>query len=578
MRKIYLLAVSALIGASAMAQVSVTFRVDMNDQVVSSDGVHVAGNWQDDAGFPGEWQPGTSEMTDANTDGIYELNVTIPPGQYEFKYINGNAWGSDEGVPTISQKGGGNINRFFGITDWHASNGGLTLPAIKYAGSSPVGKVAVRLQIDMINQTIAPEGVHVAGDAIEPTWTPEYGTATESSNSKYAFLTYVNPSATYNYKFINGDFWTSGTGAAQDENVVGACASGGNRVLVVATSDVTTDANCFGVCDLCAPVFQATVIFKVNMTQETVSPNGVHVAGDWQAEAGFGGDWQPGASQMLDGDGDGIYELTVELVTGTYAYKFINGNAWDGADNSNEPVPAACNVAGNRQMELVEGQNIFEFCYNQCTAACITNPDAANITFRVHMGNETVAPEGVWLMGSFTSPAWQSGAIQMSVGSTPNVYEATVLIEGSADIRFKFANGAPTSTEENGNFTELGCGVSNGIGGWDRTHTRSGQDEVLNIVDYNLCTSILSVANAEYGQVRIYPNPSSGVSFIELENPNSHSLRMSIVDITGKVVNENLLITSNRFEIKTSSLSPGLYFLNVVNERSERAVYKLMVK
>ena len=51
MRKIYLLALSALFGVSAMAQVSVTFQVDMNGETVSPNGVHVAGDWQSEAGI-----------------------------------------------------------------------------------------------------------------------------------------------------------------------------------------------------------------------------------------------------------------------------------------------------------------------------------------------------------------------------------------------------------------------------------------------------------------------------------------------------------------------------------------------
>ena len=47
-------------------------------------------------------------------DGIYSLTVDIPAGQYEYKFINDNNWGSgEEAIPLISQKGGGNSNRVF---------------------------------------------------------------------------------------------------------------------------------------------------------------------------------------------------------------------------------------------------------------------------------------------------------------------------------------------------------------------------------------------------------------------------------------------------------------------------------
>ena len=46
------------------------------------------------------------------------------------------------------------------------------------------------------------------------------------------------------------------------------------------------------------------------MTNEAVSPNGVHIAGEFQ-------NWDPAASQMSDEDEDGIYELEFELNVGT---------------------------------------------------------------------------------------------------------------------------------------------------------------------------------------------------------------------------------------------------------------------
>lgn len=585
MKKIYLLALTACFGLSAMAQVSVTFRVDMNGQTVSPNGVHVAGSWQEEAGFGGDWNPGVSTMTDANADGIYELNVNIPAGQYEFKYLNGNDWPQEESIPNISQVGGGNSNRFFAVTAWHGSNpldndgnpflpNGFLLPAITFGGSSPSGKVAVRLQIDMTNQTVGDLGVHVAGDAITPNWTPQYGTATLSANNKYAYVTHLDPNASYQYKFLNGDFW--GT----DESVPGACANGGNRIVVVETNAVIADPFCFATCDLCAPLVQSTVTFKVNMTQETVSPNGVHVAGNWQEEAGFGADWQPGASELLDGDGDGIYELDVALIGGTYAYKFINGNDWVGADNSNEDVPPACNVGNNREMVLIEGQNLIEFCYEQCTSVCNINPDPADITFRVDMSETAVSPDGVFIIGGFTNPVWQEGATQMT-NTGNNVYAATLSVSGSGNIAYKFTNGAPTvvANEENFDFATGGCGVSNGFNGFNRTYTRSGEAETLEAVCYNSCAAcVLGLEELELGNVSIFPNPSTERAFFRTENPNGYTLRMNIVDITGKTIRENMVVNTTVFEINTQDLNSGLYFLNVVNERNETATYKLMVQ
>ena len=77
---------------------------------------------------------------------------------------------------------------------------------------------------------------------------------------------------------------------------------------------------------------QVNVTFQVDMTGQTVRPNGVHVAGSFQ-------NWNP-ASTALTNQGNGIYSVTLSIPAGTYQYKFINGNDWPQA----ESVPAACGV------------------------------------------------------------------------------------------------------------------------------------------------------------------------------------------------------------------------------------------
>ena len=567
MKKIYLLALSAIFGVSAMAQVSVTFQVDMNNQTVSSNGVHIAGDWQSEAGYPEDWQPGTAQMTDVDMDGIYSLTVNIPAGQYEYKFVNGNIWDNAENIPEINQKGGGNSNRVFVVTPFHATDG-FVLPAIMYSGSAPSGEVAVRLTVDMAAQdAISENGVHVAGNIMNQEWTPGYGAMFLSSNSKYSYVTNVAPDATYSYKFINDNDWgmDEWNGIAPPAE----CTTDGNRTVVVAAEDIIVEAVCFESCSSCAPLTEVT--FKVNMAlQGGGNPDGVSIAGSFQG-------WSPGATLMTDDDSDGIYEVTLSLEQGSYEYKFVNGLTWDGGEN----VPGACNSGGNRGVEVGADNMTVEYCFNQCTAECVEDPTASDITFRVNMMNETVAAEGVWVMGGFTSPQWQGGAIEMTDANADGIYEVTVPnIAGPADIQYKFANGVPTEVEESGDFLAGGCGVENGIGGFNRTLVRTGEAMVLDVVCYNACVNcdLVGVEEIGLGEVTLFPNPSNGVTYINVQNPKGHTLKMSIVDITGKTVRENVVLNSTTNEINTKNLNAGLYFLNIVNEQNERSVYKLIVR
>lgn len=71
---------------------AVSFSVDLGAEEPSPDGVHLAGDFQG-------WNPSSTPMT-MNSDGVWEVEVVLTPGQdYTYKFVNGNDWGSDEGVP-----------------------------------------------------------------------------------------------------------------------------------------------------------------------------------------------------------------------------------------------------------------------------------------------------------------------------------------------------------------------------------------------------------------------------------------------------------------------------------------------
>lgn len=126
MKKVYFLLLFLSGAFLASAQVEVTFSVDMNEVGASSDGVFITGDWMDDAGFGGEWQePGSNasaQMEDANGDGLYQLTVTLPAGDYVYKYANGSSWangeaGSDQDNYQADLSGCGGVDNGFGGWD-----------------------------------------------------------------------------------------------------------------------------------------------------------------------------------------------------------------------------------------------------------------------------------------------------------------------------------------------------------------------------------------------------------------------------------------------------------------------------
>ena len=56
--------------------------------------------------------------------------------------------------------------------------------------------------------------------------------------------------------------------------------------------------------------------FRVDMGTTAVPAGGVHVAGNFQAAAGFPADWNPATTALADPDGDHVWEATVSVPAG----------------------------------------------------------------------------------------------------------------------------------------------------------------------------------------------------------------------------------------------------------------------
>lgn len=566
MKKIFTFCFVALSAMMAQAQVAVTFNVDMTGSTVDANGVHMAGNFND-VNYDGtaenaayvNWNPSAIALADQG-NGIWSVTLNLVAERYEFKFINGNDWPFAEDVPPACQvEVNGNDNRFWSISGANATES----MTVCYASCAACGENTVRFRVDMTQEAagINPAGVFVAGDF--QGWNPAGSQLIDpDGNGTFEGYYSIGNASAANFKFINGNDW------AFAESVPGDCSIAGNRVLDVVDANTVVDVICFNACGPCqAPT---PVLFRVDMSLQTVNANGPHVAGSFQG-------WNPGDANtlMLDPDGDNIYEVTVLMQPGTYQYKFVNGAAW--ADG-NESIPAACNVGGNREIVVATDPVVEHFCYNQCGAECVVDPDPADITFRVNMFNTAPDAAGVWMIGGFTNPAWQAGAVQMTDADLDGVYECTVNIGGSADIQYKFMNGdvnAPVNEEGTG---IINCGIANGVGGYNRLHTRTGIAEVLNTVCFDSCADcIIGVQEAMALTVlNAYPVPANEFVTLSFGQVKSAPITVRVMNNLGQVVSTqflgNLPTGNNQVRVNLEGVASGIYAIELSNGLDKTAV------
>ncbi len=547
--------------ATTVSAVNVTFQVNMANETVSANGVHVAGNFDANGSTGTAWSPSAYAMTDANSDGVYEVTIDLNAGMYEYKFINDNAWSGAESVPTGAQVGGGNGNR------WTYISAASSVPTVCFSGLVNCGKVGVTFQVNMALQTVNATGVHIAGNL--QGWDPS---GTEMHNpdggNVYKYIHEFTSGDSVQYKFVNGDAW------GNDESINGlACvdASTNNRYMNGITADTVMTAVCYGACVECQT---SNLTLRVDMTNEVVSPDGVHVAGSMQG-------WDPAGTELLDGDNDGIYEVTLALQPQGYQYKFINGNAW----GSEEGIPSSCNVGGNRDVTFA-ADTVVTFCFGSCTWPCVLNPDSSTITFSVNMDTMNVSSDadsgGVWVMGSFTSPSWQAGAIKLTDNGS-GVYSTALLIGGAPEMQFKFVNGKPNTslaTEESGDFLAMGCGIVNPVSTPNRLYNRTDVDTTLAFC-WNLCSASCDSANSVSeinfsSDVNVYPNPFTDVTTVSFSEAGNYNL--IVVDLTGKMVLNTVTAGNSKVDLNLSALNNGVYILKIVDAKGATTTKKLLLQ
>ena len=471
-----------MLASVAWAQTTVTLTVDMSNEMVSADGVHVAGNFQG-------WDPGATPMTD-NGDGTWSHTFTSDSAAtYQYKFINGNAWGVDEqGIPADCAFDGNRQIEVDGMM-------GEASSSACFNSCNACGVTTVLFRVDMSNEEVSAFGVHIAGDF--QGWDPGATELTDADGDMvYEHTHTFEPELTsIEYKFINGNVWSD-----PNELLDGDCSNGsGNRILelgneanIVLSANGVGDAYCFNQCSSCVLPLQVT--FTVDMSVvSSVSEQGVHIAGTFQG-------WDA-ESTMLTDNGDGTWSTTLEVAPGAHEFKFINGAGWNGGEENMNGT--SCNAGGNRGAEFDAENNTYEACFNICPGeSCLPDPDPANLTFQVDASEVDLAGESMYVFGAFTG--WQGGAIEMT-DNGDGTWQTTQLVSGSVNVDYKYSIGQPTNdgNDESGSyvlagdsttFEAQGCGVGNGFGGYNRRFVRSGMDEVIPLHCYNSCGACLGDA------------------------------------------------------------------------------------
>ena len=466
----------------------VTFRVDMSNVSASFTNVYVSGTLNG-------WSGNANQLTDADGDGIYEGDISLAAGNYEFKFTYDNWVGQESLDATLDSActltTGTFTNRYItiGASDttlpvycWEectscassytpTSCGDLFFS--EYAEGSSNHKY-----FEIYNPTSA--AISLSGYTVYLSGNGGSYTNTFTSNASiasgdvYMISTNSLDSATQaladtamgypSVAHYNGDdalilmngtdtidvigtpgvdpgsSWSVGTGSTKDHTLIRKAS------VDMGSTDWTTGATEWdvyaqntwsyaGAHSSSCIVTPKNVTFQVDMNNVTASFTNVYVSGTVN-------NWSGNANQLTDADGDGVYEGTLSLMPGSYEYKFTYDN-WTGQESLDATLDSACTLTTgaftNRYATFGNADTTLPVvCWEECSACAVQTNFV--VTFMVNSANITVGTNGLYLGGGVIGGA---NEIQLADPDGDGIYVGTDTLNGSTGGNFIFLN-SPT--------------------------------------------------------------------------------------------------------------------------------------
>ncbi|MEL6674433.1 MAG: T9SS type A sorting domain-containing protein [Bacteroidota bacterium] len=177
----------------------VTFQVDVRNETFKPDSVSISGSLQMAAGFASNWTPGLTLMDDADGDSVYSITLTLPAGNYEYKFTLTDTSGSNVWEPF---PGG---NRQISVTD------GLdtTLNANCFGTSFEVcpqdlPPINVTFRVNMANEFVSDSGLFIGGSFQDPQWQKNQIKLEDPDGDEVYEVTLSIKPNFYEYKYFNG--------------------------------------------------------------------------------------------------------------------------------------------------------------------------------------------------------------------------------------------------------------------------------------------------------------------------------------------------------------------------------------
>jgi len=277
--------------------------------------------------------------------------------------------------------------------------------------------------------------------------------------------------------------------------------------------------------------------------------------------------WSGDANELLDADGDKIYEAKLSLPVGLYEYKFTLDN-W--AQQEQFSPTTSCtnttvdggNTFTNRKLVLSANSTVGSVCYNSCYGC----GDAVKITVNLGMGGIVPDAGGVYLAGGLDFGA-PGGHFKMADPDGDKVYSIQIERQRGYATYYAFANGACPDYSCKENIAGQSCAVPTNFN--DRWLSAVQKDTVINTCFASCatntdCTTGTKTPGLYNDWLTLQPSLATDAVRLVFATQTIGAVNIQVFDAAGKIVlSEIRRDLAGSYLMPVAGLKNGLYFVLV---------------
>ena len=304
-------------------------------------------------------------------------------------------------------------------------------------------------------------------------------------------------------------------------------------------------------------IFAKKVKFAVDMTGQTISAFGVHVAGNFQVAAGYPMDWDYAGTLLSQEGSTDVYSIVVDIPAfKTYEFKFVNGDQGYESEYVPDEVRVGYNFNDNRWMYVDSLSNDTSFL--GAIQFGLTSPvNKFTIRYKVDMSLVSLTGNGVHTSTNYYAFSNTKNAmVTFTDNPMPNVYEVINYVDAGI-YDFNFVNGNSVAGKES---SVPGSCSNSGV-----RYITVSKDTVFPDVCFNSCVTCaltgIKESNISNSNIVVYPNPAK--NSIHVSSDKQEISKIEIFNMTGQKVIEYKNLSALQFTVNNPELSAGIYMVKV---------------